>query len=175
MKRYFVLAIVIALLSFISPVFAGVAVDDNDGYVGEATNISIQGQSVTFDGSKVTVLANGHKAGVTDNVSGESNLLAAALAYGYIRIADSGPMPATATYLNYIADGTPGQMVTIQLVLDTTGAYVITDDGVNPADQRNTGWDDIAFDTAGDSITLLYIDDTYGWIIVGNNGCTVTQ
>jgi hypothetical protein len=84
-------------------------------------------------------------------------------------------MPATATYLNYIADGIPGQMVTIGLVACTTGAYVLTDDGVNTADQRNTGWDDIAFDTAGDSITLLYFDDTYGWIIIGNAGCTITQ
>ena len=173
MKKYFVLAIVLALLSLICPVFAGVAINDIDGYVGEATNIDITGQKTTFDGSTVTVLANGHKEGVTTRVSQESNLTSAALAFGTILIADTGS-GVTSRSIS-IANGTPGQMVTIILQAATGVATLfITDDGVAHTAMTNTGWDDIAFNAANDSVTLLYLDDTYGWIIIGGNSVTIT-
>jgi hypothetical protein len=31
-----------------------------------------------------------------------------------------------------------------------------------------------AFDAALDSVTLLYVDDTVGWIVVGGNSVTIT-
>ena len=37
-----------------------------------------------------------------------------------------------------------------------------------------TGWDDIAFNAALDSVTLLYVDDSIGWIVVGTNSVTIT-
>jgi len=166
-----ILAVLIAILSFVAPAFATVAVNDIDGYVGESTNIYIEGQDVSFDGSQVTVLANGHKEGVTTNVSLETNLTSAALNYGIILL-QAGSAKSIA-----LADGTPGQMITIISSVYDGKTITITDDGVNDVvfgDTTATGWDDIAVDSAFDSITLLYLDTTYGWIIVANNGCTIT-
>ena len=163
--------IIVALLMIMPAVaFASVATDDIDGYVGEATSITFEGQEVTFDGSKVTVLANGHKEGVTQNVSTESNLLAAALAYGVI------DMRAGSAKSIALANGTPGQMVTIVLTTYDYKTVTITNDQVSPAvfTMTKTGWDDVALNSSLDSVTLLYVDDTIGWVIIGNNGCTVT-
>jgi hypothetical protein len=165
------IAVVIALLSFSVSAFATVAVNDIDGYVGEVTNVYVEGQDVSFDGSQVTILANGHKEGATANVSTESNLTSAALAYGIILL-EAGSAKSIA-----LADGTPGQMITIISSTYDGKTITITDDSVNDVvfgDTTATGWDDIAVDTAFDSITLLFLDTTYGWIIVANNGCTIT-
>ena len=172
MKKLF--AIVLALLFASSFAYATVAVDDIDGYVGEATNIYIEGQDVSFDGSQVTVLANGHKEGVTTNVSGETNLTSAALAYGLIILADTGSLDGSDARYISLADGTAGQMVTIQLYAATAGTLYITDDKVITSTMTKTGWDDIALGTALDSVTLLFLDDTNGWIVVGQNGATIT-
>lgn len=37
-----------------------------------------------------------------------------------------------------------------------------------------TGFSYVTLDTKGDSITLCYVDSTLGWVIIGNNGTTVT-
>ena len=36
-----------------------------------------------------------------------------------------------------------------------------------------TGGTTIAFNDAGDSCVLMYLDSTYGWVCVANNGCTI--
>ena len=173
MRKLIGLAVVIALLSFVGSAYGAIGVDnEHDGsetYVGEASNINFEGQEVSFDGSKVTVLANGHKDGVTDNVSSESNLLAAALNYGVIRLGFGSAKSIS------IAAGTPGQMVTI-VCTDSydEGAITLTDDQVVATSMTTTGWDDIAFDSDEDTATLLWIDDTIGWVIVGQANCTIT-
>lgn len=165
----------IALLSFVGSAYGAVSVDDIDGYVGDAVHVDIVGQKSTFNGDTVQILANGHKEGVTANVSTESHLTSAALAYGVIRKVS---IDSTDDVKVTLANGTPGQMVTIMLTDNVSGGdWVITDDGVSASVASallSTGWDDLTFDTDLDSITLLYVDDTYGWIIVGNNGVTVT-
>lgn len=57
-----------------------------------------------------------------------------------------------------LADGTPGQVLTVVLVVDGTGDGTLT-----PA--TATGWATIVFADAGDAATLRYVDDTVGWII----------
>lgn len=173
-KLISVIALVVLLAA---PCFGAVAVNDNpddtEVYVGEATTICVEGQEVTFDGSKVTMLANGHKAGVTTNVSTESNLLAAALAYGVIKKVGND---STSDKKYSIANGTPGQMITIVITTAcaSSGDYVISDDSVASGVVTKTGWDDIALDAAYDSVTLLYVDDTYGWVVIGQNGASIT-
>jgi hypothetical protein len=125
---------------------------------------------------KTNVVATGHKEGVTLNVSGETNLTSAALAYGVIKLADTGALTGADTRYIALANGIKGQMVTIQLVAATAGTLYITDDyvssGVFP--MTKTGWDDIAFDAALDSVTLLYVDDVIGWVVIGGNSVTIT-
>ena len=64
-----------------------------------------------------------------------------------------------------IADGEPGQISVINLTTDGGGDGTLT-----PA--TSTGWATIVFADAGDQVTLLYVDDTIGWIILGCFGLT---
>lgn len=65
-----------------------------------------------------------------------------------------------------IADGTPGQEITIILVTDGNGDGTLT-----PA--TSTGWATCVFADAGDHLTLRFIDSTIGWVITGAAGVVV--
>lgn len=172
MRKLIGFAVIFALLSFVGSAYGAVAIDDKDGYVGEVSNIKFEGQDVSIVGSQATVLTNGHKSGVTSNVSTESNLTSAALAYGVVELTGH----TSAKYVT-LANGTPGQMITFIMTEYNTATLYITDDKVSVATAAAllaTGWDDIAFDAVNDQVTLLYVDDTYGWVIVGQYGVTVT-
>lgn len=62
-----------------------------------------------------------------------------------------------------LANGTPGQILTISLVADGGGDGTLT-----PA--TKTGFATIVFADAGDTATLRYVDDTVGWVIAGTAG-----
>lgn len=62
-----------------------------------------------------------------------------------------------------LADGVPGQRITISLVTDGGGDGTLT-----PA--TCTGFATIVFADAKDTATLEYIDDTIGWILIGSYG-----
>lgn len=62
-----------------------------------------------------------------------------------------------------LADGEPGQVLLINLTTDGGGVGTLT-----PA--TSTGWATIVFADAGDRATLMYIDDSIGWVILGLSG-----
>lgn len=62
-----------------------------------------------------------------------------------------------------LANGTPNQELTISLVADGGGAGTLT-----PA--TCTGFATIVFADAGDIVSLKYIDDTVGWVLLGSAG-----
>lgn len=62
-----------------------------------------------------------------------------------------------------LADGLPGQGLFIELATDGGGDGTLT-----PA--TATGWATIVFADAGDRASLVYIDDSIGWVIVGLSG-----
>ena len=62
-----------------------------------------------------------------------------------------------------VANGKPGQELTITLVTDGG-----KDADVTPA--TTTGFTTVALDDAKDTVTLKYIDDTVGWIVLGTTG-----
>ena len=64
-----------------------------------------------------------------------------------------------------LADGIPGQTLTIHLDTDGGGSGTLT-----PATSSN--WSTILFADAGDQATLLYVDDTVGWLIISVFGLT---
>ena len=64
-----------------------------------------------------------------------------------------------------LAAGTTHQVKFISMIVDG-GTATLT-----PA--TFTGGTTIAFDDAGDSCVLMYLDSTYGWVCVANNGCTI--
>lgn len=64
-----------------------------------------------------------------------------------------------------LANGKPGQVLTIVLGTDGGGDGTLTP-------TTKTGFATIVFADAGDTVTLLYVDDTVGWIIMGTAGVT---
>jgi hypothetical protein len=62
-----------------------------------------------------------------------------------------------------LANGKRGQMLIIDLEVPSVGAGTLTPD-------TSTGWATIVFADAGDQATLLYVDDTIGWVILGLAG-----
>lgn len=62
-----------------------------------------------------------------------------------------------------LANGAPGQLITISLTTDGGGDGTLT-----PA--TCTGFATIVFADVKDTATLLYVDDTIGWVLVGYYG-----
>jgi len=62
-----------------------------------------------------------------------------------------------------LADGRPGQLLTISLVVDGGGDGTLTPTTM-------TGFATIVLADAGDTVTLQFIDSTTGWIIIGSQG-----
>lgn len=58
-----------------------------------------------------------------------------------------------------LADGTEGAVLTIVAASIASGSSW----KVTPA--TSTAWDSLTFDAAGERVTLLYVDDTIGWIV----------
>ena len=67
-----------------------------------------------------------------------------------------------------LAKGTPGQTKHIVMIVDGGNAVItVATPGMPGTDTTLT------FDTVGDACTLLFIDTTSGWAVVGNNGVAV--
>lgn len=62
-----------------------------------------------------------------------------------------------------LADGIPGQTITINLKTDGGGVGTLTPDTA-------TGWATIVFADAGDQAVLFYVNDSMGWIILSLTG-----
>ena len=107
--------------------------------------------------------ASGHSGGATSIASQVTPLTSAHLAFGLMRILNGSPGR------HPLPDGVRGKVITIQLIADPN--YTIIDD--TPGDMTKTGWESILFDNARDSVTVAWIDDTVGWIITSNEGCTI--
>jgi len=68
-----------------------------------------------------------------------------------------------------LANGTPGQILTIFITaVSGSGTFTLT-----PA--TKTGFTTLYFDAALDSATLLFVDTSVGWIVIGTNSVVVGQ
>jgi hypothetical protein len=65
------------------------------------------------------------------------------------------------------ANGYPGQLLTLV-------AEPNSDTGTLTIDATTQfGWSSISMDTVGDTVTLLYVDDTLGWTVAAAQGVTI--
>ncbi len=131
-----------------------VQVGDIIDLVSTASGVEVARSIVTAvtAGTSVTiandgVLASTTKAGAT---------LVVPITAAYVAMTTGGAEALT------LADGYPGQVITLNLTTDGG------DGTLTPA--TSTGWATIVFADAGDTMTLKYIDDTVGWIITGGTG-----
>lgn len=103
----------------------------------------------------------------------EANALVGPTTGSTTSAADSLAIPVTHRYVAKttgadaealtLANGVPGQLLTISLVVDGGGDGTLTP-------TTKSGFVNIVFADAGDTVTLEYVDDTVGWIIVGAHG-----
>lgn len=130
--------------------------------MANTSNYMVQGGDEWVIGGALTISGT-----VADNRFG------AADARGTTVAADDLAIPVTHRYVAKttgadaealtLADGTPGQVLTISLVTDGGGTGTLT-----PA--TASGFVSISFADAGDTAALEYIDDTTGWVIIGTAG-----
>lgn len=64
-----------------------------------------------------------------------------------------------------LANGIAGQLKIITMIVDGGDATLTP--------TTKTGFSTITFNDVGDGCVLVYADDTRGWMVVGNNGCTL--
>ena len=93
---------------------------------------------------------------ISGNVAVAGGVLAIPVTHAHVSKTTGGAEALT------LADGTPGQVLTITLVVDG-GNGTLT-----PA--TKTGFATIVFADAGDGATLKFIDATVGWVIMGLAG-----
>lgn len=94
-----------------------------------------------------------------------AGVLAIPLNYGVV----SKTITSASDEAGTLANGIQGQMIKIILATKgSSGNYVLTP-------TTKTGYATITFNTAGDQATLLFVDNTVGWIIVGETGTAVGQ
>lgn len=100
----------------------------------------------------------------TDDAGGDidttvaADVLAIPVTHGYVAKTTGADAEALT-----LANGLPGQLLVVNLTTDGGGDGTLT-----PA--TATGWATIVFADAGDQATLMYIDETVGWIIIGAKG-----
>ncbi|HOD79961.1 MAG: hypothetical protein BWX88_02687 [Planctomycetes bacterium ADurb.Bin126] len=125
-------------------------------------------------GTSMTILANSAAAAqATVSLPGLTSKIVFAPAGGTTVAADVLAIPVTHSYVAKttgadgealtLANGLPGQLLTIALVTDGGGDGTLTP-------TTKSGFATIVFADAGDNVTLLYVDDTVGWVIVGAAG-----
>lgn len=137
------------------------------------------------DGNVKTVDATAGPT-MTGDVTFRTNLLAVGRINDYSTIASSSSaiLPSSLPYsvvLKYVGaavsvdndpgttlpNGTPGKVLVLKVVALLSGGTWV----VKPTTSLSVT--SITFDTIGDFVTLLYVDDTMGWIVLSNNGCTI--
>ena len=157
-KQMFSAFLVLALL-FGVPISGQAATGDSN-----FTNVVATGD-VTF---RSTLISVGRTGGASSINSSSTYLTSAGIAYSIIRkrIGGGGGLDSTNGGTS-LPNGTPGQVLSfIITTVQSGGSWIIT-----PV--TKTGFSTITFDTANDLATLLYVDDTTGWIILSQAGCTV--
>jgi len=94
--------------------------------------------------------------GITSSVAVAAAALVIPLTASYVAKTTGGVEALT------LANGVEGQIITIALVVDGG------DGTLTPA--TSSGFATVVLADAGDNVTLKYVDDTVGWIILGAAG-----
>lgn len=159
-----ILALTFAFILAASSAFAAVAIEKNGSPAGVATTINFEEDAAySTNGSTFNIPMNLDliSAGVDDGGVTSVATGTTALPSGY----SLAKVMVTSKTLT-LADGVPGQVLTI-LGYSQTGTLSITA-------STKTGWLSMSMDADGEVVTLLYLDDTYGWIVAGYFGTTIT-
>ena len=167
MKKILALWLVL-LLAFASPSLASVGIKVDGTLKSTATDLNFKsaGTTISSDGSTATFnlqLFGGGSSGGTSMVTSDT---AVSTSYSYIRKAIASNTSSPSYSAGTLADGYPGQMLTIHITIVTaSGTFVLTP-------TTKTGFDALTFDAAKDEATLLFVNTTTGWILVSQTSVT---
>lgn len=122
---------------------------------GQTDTMALLGRQLPYDLVHLGQSRDGTSVGTSTMVTGPT---AIPLGYGLVRMVCS-------TKTNTLANGIPGQIITL-VAIDKTGTLTI-----QPT--KSTGWESATMSSHGHSLTLLYIGDVRGWIVLGYAGTTI--
>lgn len=134
--------------------------DENDTTAQRVAAVALTAVDAADKDVTVLVLASTVEQRLA--VGGKTTSIADSLAIPVTHAIVSKTTGADAEALT-LADGVPGQILTIELATDGGGTGTLT-----PA--TKTGFTTIVFADAGDTASLLFVDGTVGWIILGTAG-----
>lgn len=173
MKKLFSFLIIAILLIFSSDSFAAVGVRVNGQPYGTATDINFScgagiNSQPSADGSIFNANCNPNLAtsGIANGgaTSVASTVTAVPVSFAFIRKVIPSNNDAAFT-AGTLANGIPGQVLTIYVAgLSPSGATTGGNYTITPA--TSTGFRTIKLSAVNDVISLLYIDDSFGWIIL---------
>ncbi len=176
--KILLLVAICVLLAAPQTAFSSVGVSDDGERIGIFTDINFTGDStVTADGSVVNVDTD---QSTTITLSGDltfqTNLLALGIANGGVSemVSGSTAIPVTYAHVNIVitartitmVDGKVGQVIVLKGFARIGGTL-----SIDPA--TSFGFRTITMDTNGETTTLLWIDDSKGWVVIGATGATV--
>ena len=174
MNKLFTVLLILLLVSWATPSFAAVALEKDGTYKGEAVTINVESnisedadveitgdystKTLTIPLATETIACGINSGGVTAMVS---NVLAVPVNYRFAyKFIGVGAEALT------LANGKVGQLLTIIISTGEGGTATLT-----PA--TCTGFTSIELNATNDCVTLLYMDDIYGWVLVGGNSIAV--
>lgn len=131
-----------------------------------AANAPVFSGDVTF---RTSILANGRVNAASSAASSSTNLAPSSLPYSVFRKYVGGNNSLDETNGGTrLPNGIPGQTIVFIIAdIDTNGSWIIT-----PV--TSTIIDNVVMDTKADTVTMLYMNDTIGWVVTAQTGCTVT-
>ena len=175
------LFMVLALMALTAPAFASVGFKVNGVPAGAATDLNV----VCGSGVNTSVTTDGS----TYNIGCSPNLAESGFANaGYVSLAStSATISPSYTYIFKVLDtdqntlfttgtlvnGIPGQMLTI-----TANGYTPNAAGTNASYKLSFTTSitllSVTFTKTGDSVTLVYLDDTNGWVLQSSTNVGLT-
>jgi len=167
MKKFMAVLLMLMLILLPASAFASVGVKQNGSYIGEATDIDFS--SLSFDGSTATVnyasnlFASGRIGASSSLSSSSTKLVPANIPYTVLRKVLSAGAESTT-----LQNGTAGQILQLIVVESSGGVWTITP-------TTALGWSSLTMTASGAFITLMYLNDSFGWILLGQNGATITS
>lgn len=165
MKKLMCLTLAIAFaLVLVSPVMASVDVRRSKGatveYLGAIDTIEV-GNAATVAGNVLVLGYTYIDGGVSTMVSSPR---AVPVTYKTVHMDLTNGNTITST----LAAGVNGQVLTLDVTVNPSAAYVWT---ITPASA--TGYTTLTLGHVGSYVTLLYVNGTYGWIVIDQKGATI--
>ena len=163
--KLFKLAVVVALVSLLaSPVMASVDVRRTNGtgvsQLGSVDTIEV-GNAGTVQGN-VLVLGYTYIDGGTSTMVSGPNAIPVTYKTVHMDLTNGNTITST------LANGTNGQVLTLDVTVNPSSAYVWT---LTPA--TKTGYTTVTLTHVGSYVTLLYVNGTLGWVVVDSRGVTI--